>query len=68
MNYLDILIVNYNSTEVLFKCLESIFNTNRDIIIDETNLRKERRLKIINSIRYIDSLMPMKDNDDTNCI
>jgi len=33
LNYLDILIVNYKSTDVLVKCLDSIFNTNGDIAV-----------------------------------
>jgi GT2 family glycosyltransferase len=33
LNYLDLLIVNYNSTDALFQCLDSIFNTNGDIVI-----------------------------------
>ena len=43
---------------------ELIFNTKRDIIIDETNVRKERRMKIINSIRYIKSASPINEKID----
>jgi GT2 family glycosyltransferase len=33
LNHFDILIVNYNSTDALLKCLDSVFNTNGDIFI-----------------------------------
>jgi len=39
-----------------------IYRTNKDIIIDETNGRLDKRLKIINSINYMKGVSPFARN------